>query len=203
MASGRLLLPMEAAMALPCAAQGWRAATAIAPSLLRGAGNGRFVLEDVRAGSIIAVKPLQAMSSVQTLRSIAADTALSFSSIGDLEKYVDLGAADGGFTPEQSRATVEHYLWSLDGERGILNWATWSVNHGGADGTNLTMFHDKLSHGDEVIVSEVTKDLASDTELLMDYTTFDMPAFYLEYCDKHGFDDERSAVLTAIGEATS
>lgn len=179
MASCRLLLPMEAAMRLPSAVQGWRAATAIAPSMVSGAGNGRFVLEDVSAGSVVNVKPLQAMGSVQSLGSVAADAALTFSSVGDLDRYVELAADEGDFTPRQSRETLEHYLWSLDGERGVLNWATWSVNHGGADGTNLTVFHDRL-HGEEVVVSEATKDLASGTELLMDYETFHMPGFYLE-----------------------
>ena len=179
MASRRLLLPMEAAIKLPSAVQGWRAATAIAPSIVSGAGNGRFVLEDVSAGSVVNVKPLQAMGSVRSLTNVAADVALTFSSIGDLNRYVELGADEGGFTPRQSRETLEHYLWSLDGERGVLNWATWSVNHGGADGTNLTVFHDWL-HGQEVVVSEATKDLAAGAELLMDYESFHMPVFYLE-----------------------
>ena len=60
------------------AAQGWRVATKIAPSRIAGAGNGRFVTEDVIAGSVVAIKPIQAISRVEALHTVAMDTALSF-----------------------------------------------------------------------------------------------------------------------------
>ena len=80
MARLQLLLPMEAAMKLPCQAQGWRVATKIAPSHIAGAGNGRFVTEDVIADNVVAIKPIQAISRVEALHTVAMDTALAFSS---------------------------------------------------------------------------------------------------------------------------
>ena len=180
MAAGRLLLPMEAAIRLPCQAQGWRVATQIAPSVIAGAGNGRFAREDISAGSIVAVKPVRAMAAVETLHSVGADRALTFCSAAELEQYIHLGVAEGGFTVEQSRETLEHYLWSLDGVRGVLNWSTWSLNHGGGSEMKLHTYHDRAG-GAEVVVSEAAQDIPSGTELTMDYCAFDMPEFYLEY----------------------
>ena len=97
----------------------------------------------------------------------------------------------------QSRETLEHYMWSLDGQRGILNWSTWSVNHGSGSEMTLDVFLDNLK-GNEVVVSKAATDMPAGTELTQDYQDFNMPAFYLDYCEKHGFDDVRSAVMTAI-----
>ena len=83
MAASRLLLPMQAAMKLPGVAQGWRCATKIAPSLIPGAGNGRFSGEDIAAGSIVSVKPIQTMAALESLHSVAPDRTLSFSSTGE------------------------------------------------------------------------------------------------------------------------
>ena len=195
----QLLLPMEAAMKLPCRAQGWRVATQIAPSLIPGAGNGRFVSEDVTAGSVVAVKPIRPIGRIETLHDLSADTAVSFSSTADLEKYIALGEADGGFSLQASRGTLEHFLWSLDGQRGILNWSTWSVNHGSGSEMNLDVFLDNVA-GEEVVVSEATRDIPAGTELTQDYADFIMPAFYLEYCKQHSFDDVRTAVMNVINE---
>jgi hypothetical protein len=82
MAASRLLLPMQAAMKLPCRSQGWQHATRVAPSLIAGAGNGRFAGEDIVAGSVVSIKPIQAMATLDSLHSVAADMTLSFSSAG-------------------------------------------------------------------------------------------------------------------------
>ena len=96
MAASRLLLPMQAAMKLPCQAQGWRAATKIAPSLIDGAGNGRFASEDILAGTNVSVKPLQAMATLETLHSVAPDQTLSFSCTGEFCGNFRLGMLSDG-----------------------------------------------------------------------------------------------------------
>ena len=62
---------------------------------------------------------------------------------------------------------------------------------------NLDVFLDHIK-GDEVVVSKAVRDMPAGTELTQDYQDFKMPAFYLDYCKKNGFDDVRSAVMKAI-----
>jgi len=50
-------------------------------------------------------------------------------------------------------------------------------------------------------VGEAAGDLAVDTELRNNYRAFDMPSWYLDYCNHHKFTDVRSAVLAAIDGA--
>lgn len=200
--------PMEAAMRLPSAAQGWRIATAVRQSLISAAGNGRFVSEAVRAGTVISVKPVVPMAQLSSLRTLSADQAVSFSTVPELEHYITLRAQeDGGGVPrEQVLDLFEHFVWSLDGSdsgRCCLNLSTWSINHAhdSTGGLNVEFYKDRTVSSDgkehEVVVGEAMVDLEVDTELFMDYRTFDMPHYYLAYCDTHGFKDVRTSVLEA------
>eukprot|EP01048_Picozoa_sp_COSAG05_P007243 COSAG05_NODE_505_length_9196_cov_3.893591_11_plen_95_part_00 len=76
----------------------------------------------------------------------------------------------------------------------------------GDDGLNLEFFEDRLSHEDGsiswVIVGEALADIEPGAELLIDYTEFQLPRFYLQFCASHGFTDVRSAVLGAADGPT-
>jgi len=58
----------------------------------------------------------------------------------------------------------------------------------------------ELPDGGVAMVGTSLVDLGPDVELRNDYRLFNLPEFYLRYCDDHGFKDVRSIVMEAIGQ---
>jgi hypothetical protein len=103
----------------------------------------------------------------------------------------------------QVMSVLEHFLWSLDGERGYLNSSTWTMNHASdvSRGLNIHFALEQLENGSDALIGRAMTDISVGDELRNNYCDFLMPTFYLEFCDEHGIKDVRSAVLKAVGEA--
>jgi len=207
MMAGRLLLPSSNALKLTGRAQGWRIATAVRPSLIPGAGNGRFACEAVKAGDIVGVKHVLDMRNVSSLLTVAPDTVASFESQDELEAWAALAEAEGGFDREEVLNLFENFVWSLDGTysgRACLNTSTWTVNHGAGADANIEWYEERSrSSSDEVesfYVGEAMVDIEPETELRQDYGEFRMPHWYLGFCRSHGFEDVRASTLAAAEE---
>ena len=196
----RLLLPAQRSR-LGVAAQGWRIATTVGKSRIPGAGDGRFSDEAVRAGSVVSVKPIVPVGSLSSLRDVPSDSTLTFASRDDLEAYVSLCVAEGGYEREQVLEQFENFLWSLDGTRGFLNQCTWTMNHADAGGGLNVRFAERpgrVGEGAPAIVGEALCDIRAGDELRNDYREFEMPGFYTRFCGEHGFKDVRTAVLLEV-----
>jgi hypothetical protein len=203
--ASRLLLPTQNTL-LGVANQGWRVATEIRPSLLPGAGNGRFAAEPIAAGALIMVKPMLSVASLESLRAVPPDTTLTFSGPACLERYVELNREEGDYTRAQVLSVLEHFLWSLDGVHGCLNASTWTVNHAGslATGLNMHLTLEQLDDGRDAVVGRAMgAGIALGEEVRNNYEDFIMPRFYLDFCHAEGFKDVRTAVLEAVAAAGS
>jgi len=195
----RLRLPTENAL-LGVSGQGWRVDTVVRQSLIPGAGNGRFTAQSVQAKTPISVKPMVEMAKVTALSELPPDRVLTFSGLDDLEKYVVLSEQEGGVTRDKVLDLYSNFVWSLDGRRACLNMSTWSVNHAHeiSDGLNLEFGEKEMPDGGVAMVGTSLVDLGPGVELRNDYRKFNLPEFYLKYCDDHGFKDVRSIVMEAI-----
>lgn len=196
----QLLLPSQRTL-LGVARQGWSVLTQIKPSTIPGAGNGRFMMENVAAQKCVCIKPTVRVSSLQSLSCVAPDECLLFETTDCLEKYISLNV---DHSRERVIQEMAHFMWSLDGKNTYLNASTWTMNH--ADGLEMhgnlpTIEHslERLGDGTLSVVSRAMQNLAVGTELMNNYREFVMPDFYLDFCDAHGFKDVRSAVLEAVG----
>ena len=190
----RLLLPVERALqGVP--GQGWRIGTTVRPSRIPGAGNGRFADEPALAGACLTVKPLLPMRKVARLAAVPADVAISFDDVDDLEAYVGLSTTEGGHTRAATLRVFSHFLWSQDGRRVYLNSTTWSINHADDldDGLNIRFFEHRGK-----VVGSAAQDVGVGDELRNDYRKFEMPGWYLEFCEEHGLTDVRTSVMTAV-----
>ena len=190
----RLILPPQLSK-LGVAGQGWQVRTAVRQSLIPGAGDGRFAEEPVASNVRVSVKPIVAMASLESLRTVAHDATITFVSTEDLERYVRLGEVEGGYTRTQILEVFEHFIWSLDGERAFLNNCTWSMNHAdeATGGVNVA-----FSEVDGSIVGDSVEDILAGDEFRNNYRAFAMPAFYEAFCRTHNFTDVKTAVLEAI-----
>ena len=179
--------------------QGWTIATQIKPSLIPGAGNGRFTSEPVAAKTIVAVKKTLAVGDIHDATDrIPPDVTLTFASTACIEQYLALNAAD--HPRSEVLNEIAHFMWSLDGEKSYLNASTWTMNHADSvdDGLNIEHTVERLEDGSTAVVSRAMHDLAADVELKNNYRDFVIPDFYLGFCAEHGFKDVRSAVLEVV-----
>ena len=196
----RLRLPSQSTLD-DVSGQGWKFLTAIKPSQIPGAGNGRFLLEAVPKGAVVCVKPTVHMATVSSLYDVTPDSTITFETTTCLERYVALNAPD--HSREGVLQEMGHFVWSTDGERGYLNASTWTMNHadGDTDGLNIKHTVDVLQDGVVAVVSRAIHDLQAGAELKNNYRDFNIPRFYLDFCDAHGFKDVRSAVLEVVDAA--
>ena len=178
---------------------GWRIKTSVSPSKVAdGAGNGRFAVDDVPRMRVAMLKPHVEMSEVKSLAALAIDTTITFSKTEDLTKFVDLAQNESNLTVEQIHNFFSNFMFGLDGERGLLNMSSLTVNHSEMDSCNLVLTHD-MNEGKECLVfSTKANDVAKGDELTCDYRLFKLPKFYLDYCDKHNFQDVRTIVVNAV-----
>ena len=197
--SSKLLLPTEKALSA-VANQGWIINNVVRPSRF---GNGRFAAELVMAGKAVCYKPFVPMASVSKLASVPDSACITFSSVDDLEKYVQLAAEEGGHSREKVIDLFANFIWGLDGTRACLNNSTWTVNHAdtAADGLNIEMVQVKDASGNEAVVSNAIFDIRIDDELHNNYRDFKIPGFYSQYCSDHDFVDVRTAVIRAVDGA--
>ena len=195
----RLRLPSENTLyAQP--GQGWNIASSIKPSTIPGAGNGRFALELVGAGACVCVKPTVRMATLNSLWHLSADSTIVLESAECLERYINLNRAEGGYRRAQVLEVIEHFVWSLDGERAYLNASTWTMNHAATHAHGLNVEHsiEGFADGTTAVVSRALHEVQPGAELKNNYADFVMPEFYIDFCVAHGFRDVRSAVL-AVG----
>lgn len=180
--------------------QGWHLPTMVRPSSIPEAGNGRFATAHLRAKGTVFRKQLVPMVDVQSLSALANDVTISFSSIEDLEKYVELSQCEGGHRREDVLKQFEHCMYGFDGKRTCLNVSAWTVNHQDhlKDGLNMRIIEKVLPHGIEALVGEALVDIHVHDELFFDYRTFQLPEFYLAYAKRHGFKDVRSSTMEAV-----
>lgn len=197
----RLRLPTENAL-MGVSGQGWQVNTVVRQSRIPGAGNGRFTTHGVKANTPLSVKPMVEMARVTALGELPPDRVLTFSGVDDLEKYIVLSEQEGGVARDKVLDLYSNFVWSLDGRRACLNVSTWSVNHANeiSDGLNVDFREKELPDGGVAMVGTSLVDLGPDAELRNDYRLFNLPEFYLRYCDDHGFKDVRSIVMEAIGQ---
>ena len=193
-----MLLPSQNSLR-GVAAQGWKIATRVGPSAIAGAGNGRFALEAAAQGTRLSSKPIISMSSIESLATIRADNVLAFERKQDLDKYIKLNV-DGGHSRQSVLEVIEHFVWSLDGQRACLCASTWSMNHADENTSNVLNVHKAIV--DNAVVGEALIDIAEGDELCNNYRDFLMPDFYTAFCAEHGFLDVQSAVLAAIEGTT-
>jgi hypothetical protein len=150
----------------------------------------------------VCIKPTVRMATVSSLYDVTPDSTITFETTTCLERYVALNAPD---SRERVLQEMGHFVWSTDGERGYmyLNASTWTMNHadGDADGLNIKHTVDVLQDGVVAVVSRAIHDLQAGAELKNNYRDFNIPRFYLDFCDAHGFKDVRSAVLEVVDAA--
>lgn len=180
--------------------QGWQLATIVRESTIPGAGKGRFAAQTFKAGSTAIQKPLVPMAQVESLKNLSNDTTITFACVEDLEKYIELAKAEGGYTREEILHYYEHFMYGFDGRVSCLNVSTWTVNHGDKieDGLNIVVEEQELPGGAKALAGRALKDILLNEELYMDYRKFKLPEFYMEYTQKHGFKDVRTATLEAV-----
>lgn len=195
----RLLLPTERALE-GVSGQGWQIDTVVGKSQVPGAGNGRFALHDVAAKTHLVVKPLVPMAKVDSLSSLPTDRTVTFEAVGDLEKYIQLSAAEGNYSRKEILTIFEHFIYGFDGQRACLNASTWSINHAdtASQGLNVNFFEKKLDDGSTALVGEAINDIQVNDELHNNYREFKLPDFYTDYCQAHDFKDVRTCVLEAV-----
>lgn len=180
--------------------QGWQLATIVRQSKIPGAGNGRFAGQTLKAGSTVVQKPLMPMAQVESLKNLPNDTTITFARVEDLEKYIELSMSEGGYSREEILDYYEHFMYGFDGHVSCLNVSTWTVNHGDnvEDGLNVVVEEKELPGGAKALSGRALKDILLNEELYMDYRKFKLPDFYIEYTQKHGFKDVRTATLQAV-----
>jgi len=195
----RLLLPMDNALK-GVEGQGWLFPTKVGLSSIPGAGNGRFAQEIVPAKSKVVVKPIVPMAKIESLESLPKDRTVTFANPDDLEKYVKLGMAEGGFSRDQVMGTFENFIFGFDGRVACLNTSTWSINHSDkfGDGLNINMFQSTLDDGSQALIGEAFNDIQVGDEFYNNYRDFKLPEFYMSYCADNGFKDVRTKVLEAV-----
>jgi hypothetical protein len=195
----RLLLPMDNALK-GVEGQGWLFPTKVGLSSIPGAGNGRFAQEIVPAKSKVVVKPMVPMAKIESLESLPKDRTVTFANPDDLEKYVKLGMAEGGFSRDQVMNTFENFIFGFDGRVACLNTSTWSINHSDKfeDGLNINMFQSTLDDGSQALIGEAFNDIQVGDEFYNNYRDFKLPDFYMSYCADNGFKDVRTKVLEAV-----
>jgi hypothetical protein len=140
------------------------------------------------------------MAQIESLKNLSNDTTITFASVEDLEKYIDMAKAEAGYTREEILHYYEHFMYGFDGHVACLNVSTWTVNHGDKieDGLNIVVEEKELPGGAKAYAGNALKDILLNDELFMDYRKFKLPAFYMEYTQKHGFKDVRTATLEAV-----
>ena len=221
-ATSRLLSPLENAATLSSAEQGWCVATSIQPSLSPGAGNGRFINEAVPAGTVVSEKPIIPMAEIRAVGALRRDQVVTFASTAELEDWVWMNMNEGDFTRVDVLKVLEHFLYGLPrpteklrtlqpgkselevehpkleskwppNAAACLNVSSWCVNHAapGEAALNLRFRIDEYN----VVVGETLVDVPSGTELRNDYSTFEIPQFYLDYCEENRFEDVRTSTL--------
>ena len=196
--SKRFLLPSEKSCAgVPN--QGFSVDNCVRQSSIPGAGNGRFVLEPVKAGTPFVVKRVVKMAGVTRLANVGNDRVITFESEAELNKFIEMAMAEGdGITRAQLLTELKNFVWGLDEKRCALCYCTWSCNHGeGATETTLFNFQ-TLDDGTEAIVCEAAEDLAAGTEVLINYRNFVIAPFYAAWCNKNKVVDVRTLVLGIV-----
>jgi len=182
--------------------QGWSIPTHVTKSSIPAAGNGRFAGTDVPCDTVLNQKLVIPMRSLDTLHGVPVDSVITFACTADLEKYIQLMMNEGGHTREAILQVFEHFIYGLDGSCCCLNVSTWTVNHAHSvkDGLNMKVpLLCTLDDGNVVMVCEAAQDIRSGDEIFMDYRMFQIPGFYVEFCERHGMVDVRTATLKAVG----
>jgi hypothetical protein len=176
---------------------GWMFKTSVSKSTIAdGAGDGRYAEEDMPSMSVSLVKKIVPMSDISSLslRSINPDPSISFSALKDLERFVALANEESNLEVAEIHHLFKNFMFGTDGERSILNVSTFTINHSDTGLCNVVVDCDG-----QKCRCTTSKAIAKGGELTCDYRLFKLPAFYLEYCNRHGFPDVRTFVLNEIG----
>jgi len=70
--------------------QGWALATKVGQSTIAAAGNGRYAAEPVKAGQVVISKVIKPMATLDSLLGLGNNVTITFATVADLEKYIDL-----------------------------------------------------------------------------------------------------------------
>jgi len=190
-----VLLPSERTLAANTD-EGWTIASEIKGSSIPQAGNGRFVIDAVPAGTVVFEKKFVDIKTIHSLHQLSPNSTVAFNDRADLEKFVSLSESEGGHSREAVLAEYEHFIWGIDGKYVCLNYSTWTSNHGEPGLTeNVKLGFDTESR---IFIGVATRDIAAAEELYMNYRDFKIPEFYSAFCREHGFKDVRTAVLEAV-----
>merc|ERR1712190_312167 len=137
-------------------------------------------------GEQLIQKVLMPMSAINSLVSLPNDTTITFKSVLELEKYITLALAEGGYSRSQILQEFEHFIYGFDGEVCCLNYSTWTVNHASkaSEGLNIIVQEKELDDGRTAYEGICVKDVKPGDELYMDYRRFKLPQFYIDYAKK-------------------
>jgi len=194
---GFALGPVNAMQDVP--KQGWQLATKVGQSTIAAAGNGRYAAEPLKAGKVVVAKIIKPMATLDSLLGLSNDTTITFASVADLEKYIDLAKSEGGYSRQEILTFYEHFMYGIDGKVTCLNTSTWTVNHGEAGaGMNVLIEEKPLPGGELAYVGTAQVDIIRGDELYNDYRLFKIADFYTAYTQKHGYKDVRTATLEAV-----
>ena len=162
----------------------WLINNEINTSTIQDAGNGRFVLEDVKEGQTIRKLSTIGLDEYIELEKYNYDKCINniytimLKSTDDLEKLVEYFVSLQLDTEESIRLKITWFVGCMNGNLYIHTFSAY-YNH---DTENVNV---SITIKDNIITHIAKKDVNENDELFCDYGKYDYPDFYLEWCEKH------------------
>lgn len=75
-------------------------------------------------------KTTMPMAAIDTLTDLPNNLSITFSTVADLEKYVQLCKSEGNRSPDEMLDLFQHFVSGVDGRHASLDVATWTFNYG-------------------------------------------------------------------------
>lgn len=159
--------------------------TEIRESSIPDAGKGRFILEDIKKGHLIRkLKIINVKDYINILKLDKYDDTnyfITFTDYNDLDLLVEYFTSFTLLDEEEIKIKISWFIATMNDKLYIQSHSSY-YNH--SDNSNI-----KRVIEEEYLCHYANKDIDKNSELFINYNDYNMPEYYLKWCNDNNIKD--------------